>query len=421
MKTTLLYLDSEERDFNPILNGPAYFENSFDVIKVKTDTEVFEKLASEHITLIITAEKRNDVSFAKYPKMYKELPNYWKKRWLNFEDIENVSGDIIADQIMNFYGKALDISRDFFSIITPLYHTKHDVFNRTYESLKKQTLKDWEWILIDDSKDLKKTEYIKNIAEKDFRIKYYSLGHSGVIGEVKRRGFSLAEGQWLLELDHDDEILPDTLSKVKNVFVKNPQIGFVFSNCAEIEINKYNEIVGFRNYARDNNGNPTKGLWGNSQTGTAEDFIWKGSHVLSNVSPQVNSQSVRHITSSGNHLRCWDRETYFKAGGHSPLMHIVDDYELMSRTFMVTQFAHLNSTEYIQYYEVDGSTNTQYARNAEIQKLTHYVSKHYDKKFHERFAELGVEDYCWDEREQMGMYWVNRGPIPDHLNVNIKI
>lgn len=421
MKTTILYLDSEDREFNPILNGPDYFENSFSIIKVKTDVEVFEKLCSEHITVIVSGEKNDLIISSKYPKMILDLPNYWKKRWINFYNISEMKSHVLADEIMKFYGRNLEITRNFFSIITPIYHTRPDVFQRTYESLKKQTLKDWEWILIDDSKNLEKTEYVRSISKKDFRIKYYSLGHSGVIGEVKRRGFSLAEGQWLLELDHDDEILPNSLQKVKDVFIHHSDVGFVFSNCAEIEINKYNEIVGCRNYARDENGNPTKGNWGNSRTGTAEDFEWRNNKMLSNVSPQVNSQSIRHITSSGNHLRCWDRDVYFKAGGHSPLMHIVDDYELMVRTFMITKFAHLNSTEYVQYYEVDGSTNTQYERNAEIQKLTHYVSKQYDKKIHERFKEFGVEDYCWNENEQMGMYWVDRGIIPDNLNVNIKI
>jgi glycosyltransferase involved in cell wall biosynthesis len=421
MKTTLLFVDTDNREFNPVLNGPNHFDNEFNIIRANSDSEVFELLASEHVSLIVTAEATNEILFSKFPKLFTELPSYWKSKWFNFSYLETLSSDVIAENLMSFFATTLDMNNNFFSIVTPVYHTRPDVFNRTYESLKQQTLKDWEWIIIDDSKDLKKTQYIKDIAEKDFRIKYYSLGHSGVIGEVKRRGFSLAEGQWLLELDHDDEILPNTLQKVKDVFLQYPEVGFVFSNCAEIEINKHGEVVGFRNYARDENGVPTKNPWGNSRTGTAEEFEWKGVTVLSNVSPQVNSQSIRHITSAGNHLRCWDKDVYFKAGKHSSQMHIVDDYELMVRTFMVTQFAHLNSTEYIQYYEVDGSVNTQYNRFGEIQKLTHYVSKHYDSRIHERFKELGVEDYCWDEKEQMGKYWIDRGVIPDNLNVNIKV
>jgi hypothetical protein len=106
-----------------------------------------------------------------------------------------------------------------------------------------------------------------------------------------------------------------------------------------------------------------------------------------------------------NHYRCWSRELYHEINGHNSHTFIVDDYELMVRTFLKTQFVHINSCDYIQHYEVEGTVNTHYSRNAEIQRLTEYYSKFYDKAIHERFIEIGIPDYSWNAQHNMSTYW----------------
>lgn len=423
MIVTLIFLSDEKQEkFFPMFNEPDHYEKRFEVIRCRTHDDVFDSLnKNRNISMIITSEKNDDVSYSKYSRLFNELPNYWKTRWINFENIHKNSPEVQAQKVMSFFISAAVVNPDYFSVVTAVYETRPDVFQRTYQSLKNQKLKDWEWILIDDSKDKRKTKYIKDLAKNDFRIKYYPFEHTGNIGSVKKKGFSLASGKWLVELDHDDFLLPTALERIRKVFNKNIEIGFVFSNCAEIEINKFNEIVGFRNYATNDDGTPTAGAWGFSNTGSAEDFLFEQVDVLSNVSPQINSQSIRHITSCPNHVRVWKRDVYLEIGGHSERIHVADDYELMVRTFLNTRMAHLNSTEYVQFYEVDKNINTQYNWNREIQRITEYASRHYDEAIHRRFLELGVDDYSWNEEAKVSLYWNDFGTIDEKNNANIKI
>jgi hypothetical protein len=50
---------------------------------------------------------------------------------------------------------------------------------------------------------------------------------------------------------------------------------------------------------------------------------------------------------------------------------------------------------YVQYRNDSG--NASQLRNRDIQRLVRYFSMWYDKKIHERFLELGVDDFVWED------------------------
>ena len=76
-----------------------------------------------------------------------------------------------------------------------------------------------------------------------------------------------------------------------------------------------------------------------------------------------------------------------------------DDYELILRTFLTTRMVHIRKFGYIQYMNVASSGNTQRARNREIQRLVRFFAGHYAERIHQRFVELGVDDFIWDGGE----------------------
>ena len=53
------------------------------------------------------------------------------------------------------------------------------------------------------------------------------------IGNVNE-AVSLCRGKYVLELDHDDIIVPDLLKDATNVFESDNEIGFVFSDFANV-------------------------------------------------------------------------------------------------------------------------------------------------------------------------------------------
>lgn len=303
-----------------------------------------------------------------------QIPHY------NFKSEEEIDGDLIY----KLYSEST--FADFnptVSIFTPSYNS-FERFDRAYESVIKQSFKDWEWIILDDSPDSKNYDYINSIIKNDSRIKLYkSNKQDGLVGSTKRQAASLCNGEYLLELDHDDELHFLALDFIVSAFKKYPDAGFCYSNCTELFEDGGHVIYG-KGYA--------KGF------GVHFDQYYQGRHLVGSDTP-INASTIRHIVGVPNHLRCWRKDVYFDINRHNNKMAIVDDYELIVRTFLKTKFVQIPDVLYIQYMN-SGGNNTQEPRRAEIQRMVHATQKYYDKAIHERIIELGGDDWLWVESQQ---------------------
>jgi hypothetical protein len=234
------------------------------------------------------------------------------------------------------------------------------------------------------------------LCREDHRISAFrSERPCGAIGEVKRRACGLARGEILLELDHDDELTPHALAWVVEAYRKFPDAGFFYTDCAEVfedgRIATYGDGWGFG-------------------FGSYRDEVHEGRALKVTNYPSINSKTIRHIVGVPNHVRAWTRAGYLAAGGHSPEVHVCDDYELLVRTFLTTRMVHIRRLGYIQYYNSGG--NTQRSRNKEIQRLTRYFMQRYNDQIHARFVELGVDDFIWCEGGRLAWDTPNPAKAP---------
>lgn len=94
-----------------------------------------------------------------------------------------------------------------FSIIIPLYNKGKKVKN-TIESVLTQSNTDFEIVVVDDGSTDDGAQYVKTF--DDQRIKYYYKDNGGV-SSARNYGIKKAEGEWLVFLDADDEMMPDAL------------------------------------------------------------------------------------------------------------------------------------------------------------------------------------------------------------------
>jgi hypothetical protein len=222
---------------------------------------------------------------------------------------------------------------------------------------------------------------LTELAKKDYRIRVYrSSGRSGVIGSLKREACNLGRGEYLLELDHDDELVPKALQWMVTCYRKHPEVGFIYSDFSEC----YEDGNSF-NY------NPGWGLG----YGTYRQETHNGIKYEVVNSPHINAKTIRHIVAAPNHFRSWRKKVYDEIGGHNNLIHVADDYELMVRTFLATRMGHLPEMCYVQYRNQSG--NASQLRNKDIQRLVRYFSMFYDKRIHDRLVELGVDDFVWKD------------------------
>lgn len=276
------------------------------------------------------------------------------------------------------------------SFTTPIYNTGKKL-HKTYETLKNQTYKNWEWVLINDSTDEGYTLKIaEQIARLDPRVKVYDFREKsgGCIGEVKWRACTMAKGYLLAELDHDDLLTENCAMDLHKAAQKHPECGFFFTDWVELYENG--------NSSRYDGGVNEKKPWAFGY-GSYRIEEWNGKKV--NVAQQhnVNPKTIRHIVGIPNHIRAWRRSTYFEIGGHNRNLTVADDYELFVRTFLKTKICKIPKLAYLQMiYNNELSQNTHNLSRQDIQRRTKSIQMFYNKQINARFKELGFKDWAYE-------------------------
>ena len=108
------------------------------------------------------------------------------------------------------------------SVLMPTF--KHAAFiRRALESLRAQTLTDWELIIVDDGSPDATREVVAPYLT-DTRIHYHRLSHNQGLGAALNVGTSLACGRYLSYLPSDDIYYPDHLARLASVLDQHPDI-----------------------------------------------------------------------------------------------------------------------------------------------------------------------------------------------------
>lgn len=95
------------------------------------------------------------------------------------------------------------------SVIIPVYKVEKFI-SRTLDALIEQTFKDWEVICVNDGSPDSSREIILEYVRRDSRIRLIDKSNGGV-SSARNRGVEEAVGEYVLFLDSDDFIHPQTL------------------------------------------------------------------------------------------------------------------------------------------------------------------------------------------------------------------
>lgn len=346
------------------------------------DQDLNEILASVRPDVIVSFGNKNS---------YKNLQNSpygVLERWLHFDSFPSSEGELesIGAMVFGFFiHRALDNKKEIIkyeemplvSVFTPIHRTGKRIIHRTYNSLLNQTYDRWEWVIVDDSDDNGETlKILKEIASAEPRILIHTAHRkSGKIGEVKRWAASLSQGKVLVELDHDDLLTPNALKDLVKAFRENPNVGFVYSDWADVD-DKTGESLTYPEGWSLGYGSYRKEIYNEKELYVAQ-------------APPVNSQTIRYIVGVPNHVRAWKSDAYWQAGGHNPNLAVMEDYDLVIRTFLQTQMLHIPKFCYIQYFT---GKNTHRLRMSELLRLAQYISAYYEPQIRKRIEELGLND-----------------------------
>jgi glycosyltransferase involved in cell wall biosynthesis len=322
-----------------------------------------------------------------YSAMDKYMIQRFRLKWIHFDkiDIDTFNRGVNFCYIHNAL-MPHEKTRPIFSAFTTCYNS-YQKFLRPYTSLKAQTMGDWEWVVLDDSPDEKHFDFLKKVVGGDSRVRLYRrAANSGNIGNVKNEVASMCRGTYVLELDHDDEILPDCFKDAVRAFQTDPQVGFVYMDGAHLYENHTPHSYG------DHFGLGYCGYYCQKFRGTWVNVI---------STPNINNISLSHIVALPNHPRIWKRSVLNEIGNYSEYLPICDDQELIMRTAIKTKMARVHKLAYIQYMN-DGWNNFSLIRNSEINRLgpQFIVPQAYrEYKIDERMKELDAFEtpsgYAW--------------------------
>ncbi len=112
------------------------------------------------------------------------------------------------------------------SVVTPFFNGDA-AFEETAVSVFRQTLRQWEWIIVNDgSTDPKSLETLDRYRGIDPRVTVIDQDNRGP-GAARNTGFSAAAADYVMQLDDDDQLEPTALEKLYWFLETNP--GFAFA------------------------------------------------------------------------------------------------------------------------------------------------------------------------------------------------
>lgn len=245
------------------------------------------------------------------------------------------------------------------TLFTPTHNTKY--LSRLAASIEVQTSKDFEWLIVPNgSVTVAEVRAIAPFA----RIITYT-GKTQNIGELKRFCCENARGDILVEVDHDDELMPRC---VEVLAAEMQDCDFAYSNFATISYDKpfcYGEHFGWQ---------------------SKPITLPNGREALENVAFEPSPASISRIWYGPNHVRSWNKKFYDKIGGHDASMGVLDDHDLMCRTYIHGTMKHIDECLYI--YHIHGENSYLGMNNAFIQTETLNIHDKYIYSLAEKWANI---------------------------------
>jgi len=263
-----------------------------------------------------------------------KLQGYYRHNAQYQDNIENV---ITEDE-----GTHINLDGPKFSILVPLYNTSEKLLREMIESVLCQTYENWELCLADGSIDNHVEEICAEYVQRDCRIHYRRLEKNLGISGNSNICAQMADGEFLVLLDHDDLLAPHALRENVRAILET-QADILYSD---------------------------------------EDHItWAGKHKSPFFKPDW-SPDLLYCQMYICHLLVFRRELFFEAGGFRSQFDGSQDYDLVLRMSEHTErICHIPEILYL-WRECENST----ASGAEAKPYAYEAGKkaleeHLERKY----------------------------------------
>jgi len=154
-------------------------------------------------------------------------------RWMKKNKITDIRIDEIKNEIAGFHYKPK------ISIIMPVHNVEQIWLQKAIDSVINQLYDNWELCIADDAstkKHIKQT--LESYSKRERRIKVIFLNKNHGISGASNEALSLATGEFIGFLDHDDELSIDALYEYVKLLNRFPKADLIYSDEDKIELNE---------------------------------------------------------------------------------------------------------------------------------------------------------------------------------------
>ena len=113
------------------------------------------------------------------------------------------------------------------SIVMPTFN-RMEFLPATVESVRAQSIQQWELVIADDGSDPNTVDYLANL-RRDERIRLLRLPHSGNAGTARNAAIAAARASWLAFLDSDDLWQPNKLERQLAALRAEPECAWSYT------------------------------------------------------------------------------------------------------------------------------------------------------------------------------------------------
>lgn len=120
------------------------------------------------------------------------------------------------------------------SVVVPCYNLAR-YLPEAVESVKEQTLEDWEVIIVDDASTDDTPQVMERLCREDHRIRGVSHERNRYLSTTLNSGIAAARGQYIMALDADNRIAPRTLALLVEALDQDRGTAIAYGACQFIQ------------------------------------------------------------------------------------------------------------------------------------------------------------------------------------------
>ncbi|MDD2676563.1 MAG: glycosyltransferase [Methylacidiphilaceae bacterium] len=126
--------------------------------------------------------------------------------------------------------------RPLLSVVMPVFNSPKKWLQRAIDSVQEQLYSEWELCIADDGSTAAHIRpLLEENRERDSRVRVVFREGSGGIAGASNSAFALARGEWIVLLDHDDELPEEALYLVAREILRDPEVRLLYSDEDKID------------------------------------------------------------------------------------------------------------------------------------------------------------------------------------------